>query len=112
MAVFTPDDLPMKTYRAIMSEVPNPHDYDLGDIQFKIGSENYSVKCYEGYDEDNQISANHGQIIAHSLITYGFGEFVAWDHLLRLKGDLDTWAKSVGDKHKCSVEIRVSANYY
>jgi hypothetical protein len=112
MAVFTPDDLPMKTHRAIMADVPNPYEYDLEGLQVEVGSEKYYVKCCEGYDEDNQISARPGEIIAHSLITYGYGEFVTWDKLAGLKNDLEAWAKGICEKHKCSFEIRVLANYW
>lgn len=113
MVALTPDDLPMKTYREIMASAPNPHEYPLEDIQVTIGASNYTVKCFtEDYDEDIQISAQAGQIVVYDLVTYGWGEYVTWAHLEKQKSELASWAEDICGKHKCSMELRVSANHW
>ena len=104
-----PEDLPMKTWRAIME------DYGLGpEDDFKIGGERFYHKCLEGdFDEGWQISGKSGDIVVLSLVTYGYGEYISFDRLTTLKQALQEWGEAVAEKYKCKVlPIRVSANYW
>jgi hypothetical protein len=112
-AAFTTDDLPNKTYRAILSEVPNPHDYDLPDLNIPIGDNEYHTLLYNQYDTELQITAKQGQIIVYDFVTYGYGETIEFYELLKRKEELEMWANDICIRHRCSkVEFFVTANYW
>lgn len=103
-----PDDLARKTHRAIMDEAGVKED---GDI--KIGDADYHVRVMESdYEEGYQITADEGDIIVFDLVTYGYGERIAWDDLLRKKAALEEWATGVCARHKCTPSFFVTANYW
>ena len=110
MSRITPDDLPMKTMKAIVEEYKKRDDDDTDII---IGGWDYHAVVIEGgYDEGWQISGKDGDIIFFDLITYGYGESVSWNELEKQKESLDKWSKVVCEKHHASYEILVSANYW
>jgi hypothetical protein len=109
LLTLTPDDAARKTYRAILADagVMDPSD----DI--KIGGENYHHEVMEDtYNESWQIAAQEGDLIFFDLVTYGYGEQIAWDKLEAQKNALEAWAKEVCEKHRCSYKISVTANYW
>lgn len=109
MAIFTPDDLPMKTHRAIMNEC----GLKDSDDQIKIGDKSLSHFVMEdSYNEDNQISAPESSIVVFDLVTYGYGESLTWDDLATQKQALEDWARGICERHKCSVIFKVGANYW
>ena len=64
------------------------------------------------YDDSNQLSAKEGDIVLYDLVTYGYGEMVTWEKLEAQKQVLEEWAKGVCERHKCSYQIFVGANYW
>ena len=110
IAVLTPDDLARRTYRAIMEKYTSPEDLDP---QIKIGEGEYRCKVMEeDYDEDMQISAPEGSIVLYELVTYGYGEKVAWEKLDKMRADLKEWLDEACLQYACKAEIFVSANYW
>lgn len=106
-----PNDLARKTLRAILAEKGNEADSE--DARVKIGAEKHSIMVMEnGYDEGFQITADEGDIIVFSYVTYGFGERIAWDNLVEKKAAFEAWAKGICERHKCSYSIFVTANYW
>jgi hypothetical protein len=104
----TPDDLARKTYRAILEEAGITED-----DQIKVGGDDYSIQVMEeAYDESNQLAAKEGDIVLHDLVTYGYGETITWEKLEAQKRALEEWAKEVCERHKCSYQICVGANYW
>ena len=106
----TPDDLPMKTYRAILADC-GVEDEELDRI--KIEGEEYSSYVSEGgYDEGWQLEAKDGAILVFDMVTYGYGEEIMWDDLTKQKDALEEWAKGICERHACSYAISVTANYW
>lgn len=109
LLVLKPDDLSRKTLRAIRQEA----GVDLEDGDIKLGEDSYHIDVMEEtYDESNQISADEGDIVVWDLVTYGYGERIAWDKLTTQKAALEEWAIGVCERHKCSASFFVSANYW
>lgn len=110
LGVLVPDELTRKTYRAICQEV-GANDDD--GYPLKIGERTYSLKVMEeSYDEDYQISAPEGSIVAHDYLTYGYGETVSWEKVEQAKTELEAWLRGVAERHKCSFSIHITANYW
>lgn len=108
IAILTPDDLARKTYRAILAEAGVE-----GDADIPIGGDKYHHEvAEEDYLESWQIQAPTGSLVFFDLVTYGYGEWVAWDTLAAQKQELEEWARGICERHKCSFEIRISANYW
>jgi len=104
----TPDDLAMKTYRAIMAEAGTDESMNI-----KIGSAEYHMKVMVGgYDEDYQIALPDGTIYLFDFFTYGYGEKVKWSKLEAQKAELEEWSRGACERHHCTAEIYVSANYW
>ena len=105
----TPDGLARKTYRAILEDAGID-----SDGSFKIGEKFYHQHgvMEDDYDQDSQLGLPEGTIYVFSLVTYGYGETIKWADLDAQKVALEDWAKSVCEKHNCSAEILVSANYW
>ncbi len=105
----TTDGLARKTYRAILEDAGID-----SDGSFKIGGKFYHQHgvMEDDYDEVNQLGLPEGTIYVFSLVTYGYGETIKWADLDAQKVALEDWAKSVCEKHNCSAEILVSANYW
>jgi hypothetical protein len=114
MAVLTPDNTSRKTMREILAAAhpamePGSVNYD----QVRIGDRDFDTLVMESeYDEGWQIGGEEGQIIVFDLLTYGYGEEIAWDELVRIKDELEAWAIDACAKHACSYRITVSANYW
>lgn len=103
-----PDDSTRKTFRAIMAEAGKAEDDDL-----KIGDADYHIVVMEGsYDDNNQITADEGDIVVFDLVTYGYGERIEWDKLAAQKAALEEWAKGICERHKCTASFYVTANYW
>lgn len=110
LLTLTPDGLARKTYRNILAEA-GVADPEMENI--KIGGAKYHHKVMEEeYDEGWQISAKEGDIIVFDLVTYGYGEQIAWNGLEAQKTDLEAWAKEVCERHHCGYAISVTANYW
>jgi len=60
------------------------------------------------YDDGNQIAGEEGDLVVFSLVTYGYGEEIAWSELRRMSEELSAWASEHGLDHA----ISVSANYW
>lgn len=105
----TPDGLARKTYRAILEDAGID-----SNGSFKIGGKYYHQHgvMENDYDKGNQLGLPKGTIYVFSLVTYGYGETIKWADLEMQKVELDEWAKAVCEKHNCSAEILVSANYW
>jgi len=105
----TPEDLARKTYRAIRVEAGAVND----DADITVGSENYHTVVMESdYDEGWQLSAKEGDILVFDLVTYGYGEEIAWDKLAAQKAELEQWAMGICERYHCTFSISVTANYW
>ena len=104
----TPDEGSRKTHRAILAELGLQADDSIN-----IGDDMYHQMVMESnYDEGHQITAPEGSIVLWNHATYGYGERIAWDELVAQKARLDEWAKGICERHKCSAQVFVSANYW
>jgi hypothetical protein len=112
LCTLTPDDLARKTYRAIL-EAHGVTDKGEGCNDIVIGSKEYRHKVMETeYDDSWQIGAEEGDIIVFDLVTYGYGEQIAWNKLEDQKAELEKWAIDICDRFKCTFKIAVTANYW
>ena len=59
-----------------------------------------------------QISASEGDIVVFDMVTYGYGDKILFDELVRRKDALEQWAKNVCKEFKCSYKFFVTANYW
>ncbi len=104
----TPDDLPMRTWRAITDDEGIGSDEDIS-----IGSEDFHhVVLQEDYDESYQIGGKPGDIVVFKMVTYGYGDFIPWGEFLQMHSALEAWAEKACKAYNCSFEIRVTANYW
>jgi hypothetical protein len=109
LLLLTPEDTSRKTMRAILAEAGVEDE----DRDIKIGDKTYHHKVFEeDYDDDWQIAAKEGDLAFFDLVTYGYGEAVTWESLNAQKLVLEEWAKDICARHRCSYEIRVTANYW
>ena len=107
MSILKPDDLSRKTMRQILSG----HDSSDGDI--KIGNYRFhSIIMESDYDEGYQISADEGDLVFLSMVTYGYGQTIEWDVLERRKQLLEEWSSNICNQHICTYKISVTANYW
>lgn len=112
ICVLTPDDLARKTYRAILDEAGIS-----GDDNMKIGDEHFggafSHRVMESdWDDCIQIAAPEGSVVFHTYLTYGYGERVTWDKVTAFKEALEKWSAGICERHHCTAEISVGANYW
>lgn len=115
LLTLTPHGLARKTFKAILDEaaVPPEHIDDDGSASVKISGEDYHARVMENdYYESQQISAKEGDLVFFDLVTYGYGEVVAWEALAVQKATLETWAKDICERHACDYAIYVTANYW
>jgi hypothetical protein len=110
MVALTPDDLTRKTYRTICAA----EQIDEEDGSFYLGEDSYQLRVMEsGYDADSQISAKEGDIVAHSLVTYGYGEAIEWADLQAKMTDLQEWTRRICQTVQIhEVHYRIGANYW
>jgi len=114
LCTLTPEGLARKTMREILVDngIQVDDDYHKDD-DFKIGTEEYHHEVMESdYHEGWQISAKEGDLIFFDLVTYGYGEQIAWNKLVAQKEALEAWAKKTCEKHHCSFKISVTSNYW
>jgi len=117
LLTLTPDDLSRKTWKNILQESKVWKYQEEGVIDFegqiKISGNAYSHKIMESsYNKSMQISASEGDIVVFDMVTYGYGEVIEWDKLVKQKEELEAWAKIMCEKFKCSYKIFVTANYW
>lgn len=109
--VLTPEGLTRKTLKNIKEGLEEPPDES--DPCVKIGGEDYRFLVFEqDYEESFQISCKEGDIAVFDMITYGYGETILWDELVRRRDALQKWGEEICQKHNCTMEIRVGANYW
>jgi len=109
MAHLSPDDLPRRTFLAIPAEA----GAGLDDPRVKIEGDAYHLSLMDGYDEEFQITAESGEIVLMDMVTYGYGEHVAWDKLEAQKRRLEAWLVEACQRHRCGAfRISVGANYW
>jgi len=105
----TPEGLSRKTRAAIMTEA----GIENYDDEIKIGGVGYShFVMEEDYEEGYQIRAKKGDIVLWDLVTYGYGEVISWSALEKQKNALEVWARGACERHACSYEIFITANYW
>ncbi len=108
MAALTPDGLSRKTMASILAETNTRSDDDI-----KINGRDYHHKIMEAdYDNGWQIASKEGDLLFFDLVTYGYGVAIKWAALESQKLALEEWAKGICERHHCTYEIRVSANYW
>ena len=117
LLTLTPDDLTRKTWKNILRESKVWKYQEEGVIDFegqiKIDGNEYYHRIMESdYNESMQISASEGDIAVYDMVTYGYGEVIEWDKLVKQKEDLESWAKIMCEKFNCSYKIFVTANYW
>ena len=127
IAVFTPEDGSRKTMRAILAEAGCTEDKDsirlpggeaVSDAHTGACGKQAKGVCLScvvmesDYNEGWQISAQEGDLLFFDLVTYGYGEFLSWNELEEKKKALEEWCKGICERHRCSYQIRVSANYW
>lgn len=109
IAVMTPDDLSRKTYRNILRD----NGLEDEDGVLRLGNELVLSAVMETeYHDDYQVMAKEGDLIFFTIPTYGYGDSISWPDLVNQQKQLDEWAKTMSERHHCSYEIRVSANYW
>lgn len=105
----TPDDLARRTYHAILAEAGIDQDGS-----FYIGGEKYH--CHgvmeSDFDEDIQVGLPEGTIYLMTHVTYGYGVTITWKELEEKKKALEEWGKGVCNRHTCTQDILISANYW
>lgn len=106
---FKPKNLPKSTFDAICAEWRKDDDH-----RTKIGGDDYHIifMMDEEYNESWQLSGKEGDIFVFDMVTYGYGEEIAWAELQRRKTAVEEWANAVCDKHACEYSISVTANYW
>lgn len=109
IAAFTPQDLARKTMRAILADC----DHDQDDEEVKIDGLDFHYEIMETeWDKFWQISSLEGDLLFFRFVTYGYGRSITWDDLEKAKQSLETWAKAICEKHHCTYQIRIAANYW
>ena len=108
LLTLTPAGLSRQTMRAILADAGVADDDDI-----KIEGKDYHHKVMErDYDDDWQISSKEGDLLIFDLVTYGYGEQIAWGNLSAQKEQLEAWAKIACAKYRCTYAISVTANYW
>jgi hypothetical protein len=111
----TPDDLPNRTFRAILeANGLTEADISEGSASIKVGGMNFTASVFEeDYDADGyQIQAKMGDIVLHDYVTYGYGETITFEKLRERATALEEWAKATAAAHHCRYEVFLTANYW
>jgi hypothetical protein len=100
----------MKTLRAIIAEAEE--DFESGDIT--IGADDYMWRALEDdYDDGMQVGGPSGSIIFFDMVTYGYGDTIAWEKLETQQKALREWAEGICERHHCTLHgIFITANYF
>jgi len=110
LLTLTPNGLARKTMRGILTEAGLDGE---SDGQISIGGTKYDHLVMESdFDESMQLSAKEGDLLFFDLVTYGYGEQIAWEALESQKNALEEWARGVCERHNCTFKISVTANYW
>lgn len=111
LLALTPDNTARKTMRDIHEELGFEKD---GGFSFSIaGRYFYGIEVMESdYDESNQIALPEGTLYLTTYLTYGYGETMKFADVIALKSGMEEWAKGICERHKCSYEFFVTANYW
>jgi hypothetical protein len=110
IARLSPNDLPRKTYLAILADAGLSADGD----KLKIGEDEYHVLLMDGdYHDDFQVSAASGEIVLMDMVTYGYGDILAWDDLREQHNALAGWIEANQARYQIGTsQICVGANYW
>lgn len=109
LLALTPHGLSRKTMAAIRAEAGIADE----DDDLKIDGISYHHAVMEDdYDEGMQIAAKEGDLVFYDLVTYGYGDVIAWDMLAARKAALEAWAIGICERHACAYAIYVTANYW
>ncbi len=116
LAVLKPDGLSRKTMRDIIDNNELAYrgsDWSKGPPDIKVAGHIYHAEIMESnFDNNWQISGDSGDLMFFDLVTYGYGEAITWTELSQRQMELEKWAQETCNKHQCTHEIRVSANYW
>jgi hypothetical protein len=106
-----PNGLTRQTWRAMIDDAGARVDEDP---QVEIGGVKYSILAMEtNWHDDYQVGAEEGDIVLFDMMTYGFGERIAFTEVKARADALDAWARAACEKYNCaSFEIHVTANYW
>jgi hypothetical protein len=109
ICTLTPNGLSRKTMRDILAAAGIEDE----EKDIKIDGVAYHHAVMESnYHDDWQVGADEGDLIFLDLVTYGYGEQIAWDALAAQKQSLENWAVATCAAHNCAYKISVSANYW
>lgn len=114
LCTLTPDGLSRKTYRDILLENGSQEEEDpTGTSIVRIDGTDYHIRVMElDYDKEFQVSAKEGDILVNDFLTYGYGEQIEWSKAEAQKQALEAWAIGVCERHHCSYNISITANYW
>ena len=105
-----PDDLPNKTFRAIVEENA---EGGMEDPSFEIEGDLYHFVLAESdYDRAYQLRTKKGCIYALSMVTYGYGQTISWEEIATKKNNLEAWSVRTARIHNCEHTIGITANYW
>lgn len=107
MMHLSPLDLPRKTFLEIVDDPDDP--------MVKIGDREYHALLMDGdYHEGYQVSGAGGEIVLMDMVTYGYGERIAWDDLRAAHNALAAWHEANAERYRLSdvTRISVGANYW
>jgi len=105
----TPEGLSRRTMADILSE--NKANTSLDEIEIHGHKYNHII-MEDNYDKSWQLSGKEGDLLFFELVTYGYGETIAWKALQEQKEQLEEWARGICERHHCAAEIVVTANYW
>lgn len=113
MAILQPDDLPMKTLRALREHVGIKGEEDAGEFSVE-GQDTWNLTLMEGsYDDGWQIAAPTGSIVVHDFLTYGYGDTIEWEKVVAIVERLKAWCAGLPESlHIGKFEIKITANYW
>jgi len=59
-----------------------------------------------------QIEAPQGSIVFYTFLTYGYGARMKWLNVVAYKEALENWAAGICERHNCTAEISIGANFW
>lgn len=108
-AALTPKGSARETFLSILkaNNVEEDDNLKIGELYYL----SVVMDDDDDYSEEDQISAKEGDIVFYSDVTYGYGDTISWDALVKHKAALEAWAKEVCEQHHCTYEIFLTATY-
>lgn len=76
------------------------------------GTEWRLLLMQDSYDESDQISAPEGSLVFFDLITYGYGDTIAWEKCVAWQAALEAYGKELVQKHGGKISFYITANYW